>query len=229
LERIERRKALARQWWWNQTTLNQINMSIWAFTFAPFLLSSNILVVVGLMKADRVIYLPLFGFCLLEALLLSKFLKGAKDLRDPAVANTMGFLMFQLIVFAGRTHDRNIAWSDSLRLWGSAYAINPKSHHTMYNYGYELSIKQRYSEAEMVMRPIGDPRVDGPSNTFVYAMVLFNLQQCRRANELLDDAFRVIEERRQIGGPRNSDSYLSRTASNLLGTIARLLLLLLTA
>ena len=40
------------------------------FLFAPFLLSSNILVVVGLMKADRVIYLPLMGFCLLEALVL---------------------------------------------------------------------------------------------------------------------------------------------------------------
>lgn len=124
--------------------------------------------------------------------------------------------MFQLIVFAGRTHDRNIAWSDSLRLWGAAYAINPRSHHTMYNYGYELSIKQRYREAEMVMRTIGDPRVDGPSNTFVYAMVLFNLQQCKRANELLDDAFRVIEEKRLAGGPRNTDSHLSRTESNLL-------------
>mmetsp|Transcript_32315 Transcript_32315/g.78876 ORF Transcript_32315/g.78876 Transcript_32315/m.78876 type:complete len:716 (+) Transcript_32315:72-2219(+) len=222
-ERIERRKAKARQLWWNETTLNQINMSIWAFTFAPFLLSSNILVVVGLMKADRVIYLPLFGFCLLEALLLGKFLKGAKAMRPSFETRRLQefwganwFLMFQLIVFAGRTHDRNIAWSDSLRLWGSAYAINPRSHHTMYNYGYELSIKQQYREAEMVMRPIGDPRVEGPSNTFVYAMVLFNLQQCHRANELLDDAFRVIEEKRKIGGPRNSDSHLSRTESNLL-------------
>jgi hypothetical protein len=32
-------------------------------------------------------------------------------------------------------------------LWGSAYDINPTSHHTQYNYGYELSIKQRYEEA----------------------------------------------------------------------------------
>ncbi|KAL3909867.1 MAG: hypothetical protein SGARI_002387 [Bacillariaceae sp.] len=61
--------SVPKDWWWNELTLSQMNMAIWGFTFSPFLLSSNILVVVGLMKADRVIYLPLFGFCLLEAML----------------------------------------------------------------------------------------------------------------------------------------------------------------
>lgn len=217
------RESPGENWWWNETTLRQINMTVWAFTFSPFLLSSNTLVVVGLMKADRVVYLPLFGFCLLEALLLSKLLKGALSMRtsferrrEQEFWGAHFALIFQLIVFAGRTHDRNLAWSDSLRLWESAHAINPRSHHTMYNYGYELSIKQRYREAEVILRPIGDPRVEGPSNTFVYAMVLFNLQQCGRANELLQDAFRVIAEKREEGGPRNSDSNLNRAESNLL-------------
>jgi hypothetical protein len=68
----------------------------------------------------------------------------------------------------------------------------------------------------MVLRPIGDPRVEGPSNTFVYAMVLYNLHRCNRANELLEDAFEVIKEKRKEGGPRNTDSNLNRTESNLL-------------
>jgi hypothetical protein len=207
----------------NETTLQQVNMAVWAFAFSPFLLSSNIFVVVGLMKADRVIYLPLFGFCLLEALVLSKFLKGAVTMR-PAFERRKEqlfwgahfFLMFQLIILSGKNHDRNLAWSNSLRLWESAYVVNPRSHHTMYNYGYELSLKQRFKEAEAVMRPIGSARVDGCTNTFVYTMVLFNLQQCDRARVLLDEAFEVIEERRREGGPRNSESSLSRTESNLL-------------
>ena len=66
---------------WNETTLRQVNIAVWAFTFSPFLLSSNIFVVVGLMKGDRVIYLPSFGFCLLEGILLSKFRKGAITMR----------------------------------------------------------------------------------------------------------------------------------------------------
>lgn len=82
--------------------------------------------------------------------------------------------------------------------------------------GYELSLKQRYREAEVILRPIGDPRVEGPSNTFIYAMVLFNLQRCNQAHGLLEDAFRVIKEKRKEGGPRNTDSHLNRTESNLL-------------
>ncbi|MGK3742104.1 MAG: hypothetical protein ACI8RD_001397 [Bacillariaceae sp.] len=210
-------------WYWNETTLRQINMSIWAFSFSPFLLSSNILVVVGLMKADRVIYLPLFGFCILEALLISKLLKGSTTMRpaferrkEQAFWCAHFLLMFQLIIYSGRTHARNLAWSDSLQLWESAYIVNPRSYHTMYNYGYELSLKQRYVEAEAVMRPIGNPRTDGHSNTFVYTMVLYNLRQCDKANVLLDEAFRVIEEKRKEGGPRNSESHLARSESNLL-------------
>jgi len=207
----------------NETTLRQVNMAVWAFAFSPFLLSSNILVVVGLMKADRVIYLPLFGFCLLEALLLSKFLKGAVAMR-PAFERRKEqlfwgahfFLMFQLIVLSGKNHDRNLAWSNSLRLWEAAYIVNPKSYHTMYNYGYELSLKQRFAEAELVMRPVASARVDGPSNTFVYTMVLYNLRQCERSRVLLKEAFEVIDERLREGGPRNTESHLSRTKSNLL-------------
>ena len=81
---------------------------------------------------------------------------------------------------------------------------------------YELSLKQRYAEAEQVMRPIGSARVDGPSNTFVYTMVLFNLRQCDLANELLDEAFEVVAERRREGGVRNTEGNLARTESNLL-------------
>jgi hypothetical protein len=47
-------------------------------------------------------------------------------------------------------------------------------------------------------------------------MVLFNLRQCDRANALLDEAFKVIDEKRKEGGPRNTESHLSRTESNLL-------------
>ena len=207
----------------DERTLRKVNMAVWAFIFSPFLLSSNILVVVGLMKADRVIYLPLFGFCLLEAIALSKLLRGTKWMypgfdtpRNQRFWAAHFFLMGQLIIFSGKTHERNIAWSDPLRLWESSYFVNNRSHHTMYNYGYELSIRQRYEEAEAVLRPIGDPRVEGPSNTFVYTMVLFNLKRCDEANRLLDDAFEIIDEKRRAGGVRDTASSLGRTESNLL-------------
>jgi Domain of unknown function (DUF1736) len=263
-------------------------MGFFAFLFLPFLLSSNLLVVVGLMKADRVIYLPLLGFCIMEALLVKTLCcshtivvstndeKGKADstseqaLTPKKDANNLDradkvpsnsendknepipkqsptrtvdnipqgtsqqslnpattarlrvtllghlLVLLQLGLFSLKLHERNIAWSSPELLWTKAFNVNPRSHHTMYNCGYELSLRQRYKEAEEVMRPIGNARVDGPSNTFVYAMVLFNLGRCEEAHEFIDIAMDVLEERRAEGGIRHTSSSLDRTKSNLL-------------
>lgn len=199
-------------------------VSFWGFLFAPFLLSSNLLIVIGLMKADRVIYLPLFGFCLLETCALLTVLKmfGSKGSFSHSPYKEKGsklgyiLLMLQLAAFCAKMHQRNIAWSHSLNLWMSAYQINPVSHHTMYNCGYELSLAQRYEEAENVLRPIGDPSIDGPANTFVYAMVLHNLDRCDLAHEYIDKATDIVEEKKRQSGKRDSAASLARVTSNLL-------------
>lgn len=187
-------------------------LAFFAFTFSPFLLSSNILVVVGLMKADRVIYLPLWGFAILEAHLFEIISSKSKAAFSLCYLLVIG----QLVWFGARLHERNLAWSNSLDLWLSAYQINNRSHHTMYNCGYELSIRQRYEESEQVMRPIGDPHVDGPSNTFVYAMVLYNLNRCNEANPLIDKALAILDQKRADGGVRDTKSSLDRSQSNIM-------------
>jgi protein O-mannosyl-transferase len=214
-------------------------MGFLAFMFSPFLLSSNLLVVVGLMKADRVIYLPLMGFFIMEVQLFKAFfgMRLVDEMKNDPVgkvvettlplapsftkkigAHWLGhiLIMYQIYFLTSMQHARNIAWSHSLNLWLAAYKVNPRSHHTMYNCGYELSIKQRYMEAEQVMRPIGSARVDGPSNTFVYAMVLQNMHRRDEAMLYIDEALQVLEEKLQTGGPRNLPHMLSRTKSNLL-------------
>jgi hypothetical protein len=124
--------------------------------------------------------------------------------------------MLQFFLLTCKTHERNIAWSNSLDLWTRAFLINPRSYHTRYNCGYELSLNKRYLEAEYVMRPIGSARVDGPSNTFVYVMVLYNLQRCDEAHVLIDEAMEVLDEKERTGGPRNLPHMLARTRSNLM-------------
>jgi hypothetical protein len=206
-------------------------MAFFAFMFSPFLLSSNLLVVVGLMKADRVIYLPLLGFCILEALFLKTVFASSDSLQHVPqkykdhVTTTKSsrlsiqghlLVMVQLMLFAGKVHERNVAWSDPMSLWASSYQVNPISRHTIYNCGYELSLRQRYEEAEEVLRPIGSAQVEGPSNTFVYSMVLFNLKRCDEANQYLDEAFEVLEGKRAEGGTRYTPSTIARLESNLL-------------
>jgi len=216
-------------------------IAFFAFLVSPFLLSSNLIVVVGLMKGDRVIYLPLLGFCLMEALAFklvfcveqtqTKVEEKGKGKGSTATSKGFGkiywlghlLLMIQLVLFSYKTHERNLAWSHSVRLWSSAYEINPHSEHTMYNCGYELSLKQRYEESERVMRPIGSARKGAPSNTFVYAMALYNLNKVDEAGAFVDEALEVIEEQKKRGGPRNSPGMIAKTESNLL--VAKALIL----
>lgn len=205
-------------------------IAFFAFLFSPFLLSSNLLVVIGLMKADRVIYLPLTGFSILMALLFKSLFFGmwthqdkmtstvTVPSRSPSTNDVTAYAltMFTMFAFCAKLHERNVAWSSCLNLWMPAYRINNRSTHTIYNCGYELSLKLRYAEAEQVLRPIGDPHVEGPSNTFIYVMVLYNLQRCDEANEYIDEAFLVLDELQIAGGVRNTASSLARTRSNLL-------------
>jgi Domain of unknown function (DUF1736) len=207
--------------------------AFFAFALCPFLLSSNLFVVVGLMKADRVMYLPLMGLALFEAWFVTRIFYREESIFDenkkgdtPKSRSIPGLIWWRLIgyvlvilqlsLLTGKLHERNVAWSHSLNLWTSAYNLNSRSKHTMYNCGYELSIKERYREAEYVLRPVGNPYVDSPNDTFVYAMVLFNLNRCAEASPLLELALELIEERRIAGGPRNSEGSTARTKSNLL-------------
>lgn len=208
-------------------------LAFFGMTFSPFLLSSNLLVVVGLMKADRVIYLPLVGFCIFEAWLFQRLCCGRSNeearkkdqktttrqsLPTSSPSYWLGYIVVltQVALYCAKVHERNLAWSDPLRLWMLAYQLNPVSYHTIYNCGYELSLKKRYVEAEQVLRPIADPHVNGPSNTFVYAMVLHNLDRCDDAHIYIDWAMEVLEEKKRAGGVRDTRHSIVRAESNLL-------------
>ena len=200
-------------------------ISFVGFLFCPFLLSSNIFVVVGLMKADRVIYLPLAGFCMLEAQLVrylcspSTSMSASGNVKWKWFSLTKicnGLVLVQTLLLSRKVHERNISWQSPERLWTSAYKVNPKSHHTMYNCGYNLSLMGRYVEAEYVLRKISDPEADGPTTTFVYTMVLQNLGRCDEARLLIDKAMVVLEEQKRKGGVRNTVQSLKRAKSNLL-------------
>ncbi|KAL7574938.1 hypothetical protein ACA910_010762 [Epithemia clementina (nom. ined.)] len=201
-------------------------ISFVAFLFCPFLLSSNILVVVGLMKADRVIYLPLMGFCLMEAQLVryacslpSSSRRGSKQIGMQVFHLEKichAAILIQMLLFCRKVHERNHAWANGTTLWTAAYNVNPRSHHTIYNCGYNLSLQGRYEEAERVLHEIGHPDVDGPTTTFVYVMVLQNLGRCKEALPLIDRAMDVLAEQKRKGGVRYTDESIQRAKSNLL-------------
>lgn len=208
--------------------------AFFAFLFAPFLLSSNILVTVGLMKADRVIYAPLLGVCMIGGLFVSRWcvsqykstskttetVSTTTPSRSPAAGRTLSYLivMAQLFLFTGKTHERNVAWSSQVRLWTSAYLLNPRSLHTQYNCGFHLYRAKRYSEAEQILRPIADPwgESQGPMNSYVYAMVLYYLERCPEALDVIAEALYAADELAKANDLRHNENWAKRTKSGLL-------------
>lgn len=204
-------------------TRRVVLMSVFAFIFLPFLLSSNLLVTVGLMKADRVMYLPLLGFCIMEALVMKTICCGGQDRFfscSPPItqAQCLAYLLLfvQLFVFCGMVHERNLAWSDRLRLWMTAYRVNGRSDHTLFSVGNELALNKRYIEAEYLLRNVSEPREHGFFNTFVYTVTLYKMGRCEEANKLIDSSMALVEEKRKNPGLRDTESYLNRGESNLL-------------
>lgn len=91
-----------------------------AFLALPFLPATNIFFYVGFVVAERVLYLPSVGYCLLISIGISRVLKVKKYARFVCF-----FLIFLLIVFCVRTIRRNRDWKDEESLYRSAITINP--------------------------------------------------------------------------------------------------------
>ncbi|CAB9504243.1 and TPR repeat-containing protein 2 [Seminavis robusta] len=183
-------------------------IAFYAFLFLPFLLSSNLLVTTGLCKADRVIYLPLFGYCLIQGLIF-KLLSSAfrpKDDGEESVGLMVLYTFFaiQFSFFGLKVHERNLAWADEYTLWTRAAQVNPRSLHTLSNAGKVLAKNDEYVEAERLLRPCGDVRTNNgnPNDTFLYTVALAKLDRCEESFRLIDDAIEFIHEEREKGGIR---------------------------
>jgi len=257
-------------------------IAIFAFTVCPFILSSNLIVKVGVMKADRIMYLPLLGLCMLEALAFQTFLcpgrimedfgheEGVarnsnkkeygsrndkdrstkdKDARDAGGHGHVGkdkkitgpprlttinesifglhwlghiLLLVQLGLFVAKVRERNLAWSSNFRLWQSAFEVNPRSHHTRYQYGNQLFTKGQLRQAEWVLRPIRSPKVYNPTTTFLYCDIIKEFGRCDYALPLLEEALEVLrDESKSEGQFKLFQKDRNRVESNLLAVKGR--------
>ncbi|CAG4982056.1 unnamed protein product [Parnassius apollo] len=117
-----------------------------AFMVLPFVPASNILFYVGFVVAERVLYIPSVGFCLLLGL-------GAGALTRNWNRNEircrifMLALMVTLLTMCGCTLRRNLDWHDEESLFRSALHINPPKAYG--NLGSVLTTQGRIAEAEV--------------------------------------------------------------------------------
>ena len=157
---------------WRRTAITSF-----CWMLIPFLMSSNLFVHVGFVVADRTLYLPSFGFCLLLVQYLvylsfgcSIYIHPTEDKKERnAVLLTitkrqplplltqdkiivLGLASVILILYAMKQQAQTQRWSDPVLLWGEAYRINPNSCITGKEYGMSLVNAQRPKDAVPVLK-----------------------------------------------------------------------------
>ena len=121
-----------------------ITVGLLGFTFCPFFFSSNILVGIGTMKAERLAYFPSFGMVIYVVAILMTAQEKLSASRKWKEVHGFLLVLWTIVVvvlflYVAKTKERNLAWSSGLSLWEAAYSVNPVSGHTQYNYGLELA------------------------------------------------------------------------------------------
>ncbi|GBG33185.1 Transmembrane and TPR repeat-containing protein 4 [Hondaea fermentalgiana] len=168
--------------------------SVLGYTVAPFFMASNLLVITGTMKAERVAYLPSLGPCMLAAFCVDLITrKMGRKLGQPPSCLVQGALLAVLLVLTFRTSERQHAWSDPYHLWESAAKINPRSWHTWYNYGVQLVRHNRPQEAEALFWKVKEARSHDFANRYVLGVVLRAQGRCDEVLELADESIEMLE------------------------------------
>ncbi|KAH8271113.1 hypothetical protein KR018_012409, partial [Drosophila ironensis] len=139
-----------------------------SFLALPFLPASNLLFYVGFVVAERLLYLPSVGFCLLVGFGISKLMACSQKTRCALFLS----VSVSLAAMSLRTIRRNADWRDEESLYRSAIAINPPKGKrclgcssfvsltnclnfdiaALGNLGSVLSSQGRYEEAKLVLR-----------------------------------------------------------------------------
>jgi tetratricopeptide (TPR) repeat protein len=108
------------------------------FFFVALAPTSNLIVLIGSIMAERFLYLPSVGLagCAVAAI---HALGQRRSLKRPAAARVAwAALGLVCLAFTARTYARNFDWQDDRSLWASAVDVCPGSARPHYNLGIEL-------------------------------------------------------------------------------------------
>ena len=108
----------------------------------PFLPASNLFLPVGFVVAERVLYLPSMGFCMLVALGLWHLITSLSHNKQILLNQFIKLSMFYLLVtHTAKTVIRNRAWFSSIDLFSSAISTYPNNGKMVSNYAAQLDLR----------------------------------------------------------------------------------------
>jgi tetratricopeptide (TPR) repeat protein len=122
------------------------------FYLVTISISSNVLIYIGTHLAERLLYVPSFGFCWVVAELFNRFIQPVepKPVSSPADFFSgrkilIGSLVAVAAVFSALTFRQTPVWRNNLSLYESGILRSPDSHRTHFYLGLYLTKKEYYS------------------------------------------------------------------------------------
>ncbi|XP_030844107.1 protein O-mannosyl-transferase TMTC3-like [Strongylocentrotus purpuratus] len=114
-----------------------------SFLVLPFLPASNLFFPVGFVVAERVLYTPSMGYCLLVAIAMERLQANRRSMRY--VVGVIFAII--LLLHAGKTIQRNPDWESEYSLFSSALKVTQNNAKLWNNVGHALEAEDRWEDA----------------------------------------------------------------------------------
>ncbi|CDS43735.1 transmembrane and TPR repeat containing protein [Echinococcus multilocularis] len=117
----------------------------------PYMPASNLFFYVGFVVAERVLYVPSAGFCLIMGLGFQYLLQKCRQHRQIGLfhSRAIAYLLLAIVCsgFSLKTFYRNYDWRDEYSLFTSALKVNQRNAKLWNNVGHALEARLQFDEA----------------------------------------------------------------------------------
>ncbi|XP_013421827.1 transmembrane and TPR repeat-containing protein 3 [Lingula anatina] len=182
-----------------------------AFLVLPFIPASNLFFPVGFVVAERILYAPSMGFCMLTALGFDIILTKVN------VKSLLWAAMAMLLVTHGlRTYIRNNDWESEYTLFKAALRVNQNNAKLYNNVGHALEAEEKYEDALGYFLKAASVQPDDMGAHINVGRTYNTLKRLDEAEAAFRRALRLMPS------PKAGQSYTARIAPNHLNAFLNL-------
>jgi protein O-mannosyl-transferase len=193
---------------------NQTAFFFVAFVFVTILPTSNLVVPIGTIMAERFLYLPIVGYVACLVALIDAVCRWSIPVRADGPGRSFhrnewlatAILTVVLLGYAGRTYARNGDWTSELELWRSAVLTSPNSYkphlalaYLLYREDPARNIDVAIREAETAAAIIDRralPAIDVPLEIFAHLGAYYSTKGDQLRRPTPDGSFVTSEQSR---------------------------------
>lgn len=188
-----------------------------AWISLPFLPASNLFFPVGFVIAERVLYMPSMGFCMLIAYGYMELQKSFQERRcSIGILCCRLFMITLLLSYGYKTYRRNFDWRSEYTLFMSGLHSNARNAKLFNNVGHALENGAKYQEALLYFQKAVEIQSDDIGAHINVGRTYNNLQMYQQAEEA------YLKAKSLFPKIKPGESYQTRIAPNHLNLFINL-------